>query len=160
MREILKAGSYAASGMNRQPLRFAIIQNKNIIDGLSEKIKEEFLKNSDGSNAGAVTKLSDPNYSIFHRAPTLIFVFAAPNALTPIEDGSLAVGNMMLAANSMGYGTCFIGFAAALGGSKEFKESCNIPHDHSYVACMCLGTPEGRPETHPKNDVVINQWTR
>ena len=160
MKEILKAGSYAASGMNRQPLRFVVVQNREIIKRLSEKVKSDFLKNSDGSNSWAIAKMNDPSYHLFHNAPTLVFVFAAPDALTPIEDGSLAVGNMMLAANSMGYGTCFIGFARALDGSKGFRECCKVPDDHTYVACMCLGKPKGEPEKHPKNDVQIVNWMK
>jgi Nitroreductase len=160
IKEILKAGSYAASGMNRQPLRYVVIQDKQVINELSETIKSTFLNNSDGTNSFAIEKMKDPDYSIFHKAPTLIFTFAAPNAVTPVEDGSLSVANMMLSAHEMGYGTCFIGFAAMLGEMKDFREMCKAPEDHKYLSCMSLGIPEGKVETHPKNDVNILNWKK
>jgi len=157
IKEILKAGSYAASGMNRQPLRFAVVQDKDLITNLSNEIKGIV---AGGAAPELKAKLLDPNYNIFHNAPTLIFTFASPDALTPVEDGSLAVSNMMLAAHSMNYGTCFIGFAAPLGNSDDFRKLCNVPEDHKYLSCVCLGTPEGIPEKHPKNDVKILNWIR
>jgi Nitroreductase len=157
IKEILKAGSYAASGMNRQPLRFVVIQEEKMIECLNDKLKETHLKTASSEFRD---RLSNPDYNIFHKAPALIFVFAAPDAVTAVEDGALAVSNMMLAACSMNYGTCFIGLATPLGNYDDFRKKCGVPEDHRYLSCMCLGTPDGVPEKHPKNDVKLLNWIR
>jgi nitroreductase len=102
----------------------------------------------------------NPPADMFYGAPAIVFVFANPTALTPVEDGSLAVGNMMLAAHSMGYGTCFIGFAAGLGYDPEFRHECNVPDGHTFIACMILGKPDGHIERRPRPDVKILKWAK
>ena len=157
LKEILKAGSYAASGRNRQPLRFTILQDKKVIRDFDERLKEIYAREAAPEFKAM---LSDSDYSIFHNAPTLIFTFASSDAVTPIEDGSLAVSNMMLAAHSMNYGTCFIGLAVPLDNFDDFRKICNASDDLKYLSCICLGIPDGTPEKHPKNDVKILNWIR
>ncbi|MDR1404779.1 MAG: nitroreductase family protein [Candidatus Methanoplasma sp.] len=163
LREILKAGFCAANGMNRQAIEFAVMENAGSIFKYSRKIISklaEEARHSGNSNPIINRMAEDPAADIFYGAPAVIFVFAGQNAITPVEDGSLAVGNMMLAAHSMGYGTCFIGFAAGLGHDTEFLEECGVPAGHRYVACMIIGKPDGNIEKHPRSDVKIIKWIK
>ena len=159
--EILRAGFHAANGMNRQAIEFVVIENKDVIGRYNRKaitLYAEAVKAAGGSNPMVEKMADDPKSDIFYGAPVLVFVYANPSAVTPVEDGSLAVGNMMLAARSMGYGTCFIGFASSLGNDKEFMEECNVPGGYRYIACMILGKPEGEIEKHSRSDVKILKW--
>ncbi|MDR2698703.1 MAG: nitroreductase family protein [Candidatus Methanoplasma sp.] len=163
IREILKAGFHAANGMNRQALEFVVVENTGQIKRYNRKaivLFADMARAAGHPNPMAERMAGDPDADIFYGAPTLIFVFADPSAVTPVEDGSLAVGNMMLAAHSMRYGTCFIGFAAGLGQDPEFRKECGVPDDRRYVACMILGRPEGISEKHPRGDVKILNWTK
>ena len=163
IREILKAGFHAANGLNRQALEFVVVENKDSIKRYSRKgiiLFAEMMRAAGQPNAMAERMVDDPKADIFYAAPALIFVFADPTALTPVEDGSLAMGNMMLAAHSMGYGTCFIGFAAGLGYDPEFRKECGVPDDRRYLACMILGRPEGAVEKHPRTEVKILKWVK
>ena len=163
IREILKAGFHAANGMNRQALEFAVIENKETIKKYNRKaiiLYSEMLKAAGHTNPMVENLVKDPNADIFHGAPILIFVFSNPSAVTPVEDGSLAVGNMMLAAHSLGFGTCFIGFAWGLGNDDEFRKEINLPDDHKYLACMTLGKPDGEVATHSRSAVKILKWIK
>lgn len=162
VKEILKAGFHAATGMNKQSLRFLVIENPSDITELSDKVKSDFIKGL-GESAKQhpfYDRMAGSEYHIFHRAPALVFVFSSSDVLTPVEDGSLAIGNMMLAAHSLGYGTCFIGFAASLGEDEEFFKKYNVPQDHKYIACITLGVPDGVPEKHPRSEVKILNWVK
>jgi len=163
IKEIIKAGFHAANGMNRQAIEFVVIENKGSIFKYNRKainIFAEMVKASGQSNPMIEKMVDDPKADIFYGAPALVFVFTNPSAVTPVEDGSLAVGNMMLAAHSMGYGTCFIGFASGLGDDKEFRKECNVPDGHRYIACMTLGKPDGKVEAHPRSEVKILKWIK
>ncbi len=158
--EILKAGFHAANGMNAQALRFVVMQDQKKISEFSNKARLTLLNSGANFPPHIMERMKDPSMDIFHGAPSLIFIFASPEALTPVEDGSLAAGNIMLAAHAMGYGTCFIGFAGALGNDPEFRKECNVPEDHRHIACLLLGKPEGDVEKHPRSDVKILKWMK
>jgi len=163
VREIIKAGFHAANGMNRQALEFVVLENGDLIKKYNRKaitLYADKLKAAGHSNPKIESMVENPDADIFYGAPMLIFVFANPSAVTPVEDGSLAVGNMMLAAHSMGYGTCFIGFAEGLGNDKEFRNELKVPDGHSYLACMTLGKPDGYVETHSRSEVKMLSWVK
>lgn len=161
--KILDAGCHAPSAMNRQALVYGIVENRKKAYEYSERAKKlriegEKLKSS--PNPYVIEKLSNPDYNIFFNSPVQIFVFASPEAVAPIEDGSLAAQNIMLAAHSLGYGTCFIGFAQGLGRDTEFRNDLKIPDDYTYVAALVLGRPVGSPEPKPKKDPEISCWVK
>ena len=163
IKEILRAGFHAANGMNRQAIEFVVTENKDSIKEYSRRaiiLYAEMMRAAGHSNPMVDKMAEDPKADIFYGAPALVFVFTNPSAVTPVEDGSLAVGNMMLAAHSLGYGTCFIGFAAGLGNDPEFRKECNVPEGHRYVACMTLGKPDGDIEKHSRSEVKILNWTK
>ena len=84
---ILRAGTYAATGMNRQSPIIVAVQDP------------ETVKNLSTMNAAVMGREgSDP----FYGAPTVVIVLADPSVHTYVEDGSLVLGNMMNAAFSLG----------------------------------------------------------
>jgi len=89
---VVEAGLFAASGGGAQSAKFVVVTNKDIRDTLSKL------------NAGIMKTDSDP----FYGAPEVIAVLADSSVRTYVEDGSLAIGNMMLAASSLGLGSCWI----------------------------------------------------
>lgn len=91
--QILAAGSYAASGMNWQSPTILAITNRAVRDELM-RINAEIL-----GNPG-----SDP----FYGAPVILTVLADPSRPTHVYDGSLVMGNLMLAAHALGLASCWI----------------------------------------------------
>lgn len=78
---ILEAGTYAATGMGKQSPVIVVVQKPELIAKLSKM------------NAAVMGTTSDP----FYGAPTVLIVLADPERGTYVEDGSLVMGNLMLA---------------------------------------------------------------
>ncbi len=91
---IIEAGLYAASGMGKQSPIILAVTNKDLIDKLR----------IDNRNIMGM----DESYDPFYGAPALLIVLADKNCFTGIYDGSLVMGNMMLAAHSLGLGSIWI----------------------------------------------------
>ncbi|MDW5564243.1 MAG: nitroreductase [Methanomassiliicoccus sp.] len=165
LQEIIKAGFHAPNGANTQGLRFAVITNRSKLKAYAEKGRlmslSAFQKMNEARpndmTANMVKQLSNPNNDIFYGAPAIVFVFATPACLTPVEDASLAAENMMLAAKSLGLGSCWIGFAKGLTYDPEFVRELNVPADHQLVAPIILGYPkkeEMRPSARGEPQVL------
>ena len=107
--KIINAGLRAASGRNLQAPIIVAVTNKEIRDKLSM------------ANAGIMGAQSDP----FYNAPAVLVVLARKNAHTYVYDGSLTLGNMMLAANALGIGSCWIHRA---------KEVFNLPEWQAWLS--------------------------
>jgi nitroreductase len=166
IREIVKAGTHAPNGMNAQALRFVIVTNRTVMKSYSDQAKHLFVEMVKKGGPSSEAKLQrmkmllDPDFDLFYGAPVLVFVFAAPNALTPVEDGSLAAENMFLAAHSFGLGSCWIGFASQLMTSPDFVKETSVPTDHRLIGSLVFGYPKGdRPPT-PREEPKIINWLR
>ncbi|MBQ3253179.1 MAG: nitroreductase [Acholeplasmatales bacterium] len=135
--EIIKAGTYAPTGMNRQSPIIIAVTNKELRDKLSKL------------NASYLGIDTDP----FYNAPVVLMVLADKNVPTAIYDGSLVMGNLMNAAYSLGIGSCWIHRAKDLFDNKEGKElleSLGIKGDYEGIGNCILGyvdmeIKEGRP---------------
>jgi nitroreductase len=169
IREIIKAGFHAPNGANTQGLRFAVVTNKDKLKAYAEKGRVMSLaaframNEQQPSEVGErlVKQLSNPDNDIFYGAPAIVFIFATPGCLTPVEDASLAAENMMLAARSLGLGSCWIGFAKSLAHDPEFVKDLNIPADHQLVASIIFGYPK-KEEMRPsaRDEPKILGWLK
>jgi len=127
---ILDAGVYAPSGMGQQATIMVAIQDPERIAMIA------------GLNARVMGMDIDP----FYGAPTLVVVFADKERLTYIEDGSLVIGTMMLAASSIGVDSCWIHRAKEVFESEEgkkLKEEWGVPEDYVGIGNLILGYREG-----------------
>lgn len=80
---------------------------------------------------------------LFHGAKAAILVTAKKHSSCPAEDAMLATGNILLAAHSMGLGTCLIGFAVeAMRRDKNIGKKLMIPDDEQLYAVIALGYPK------------------
>lgn len=140
---ILKAGTYAPSGMNRQPVIFVAVTDKETRDELSEM------------NARIMGTDSDP----FYGAQTVIVVLADKTAPTYVYDGALAMGNLMLAAHSLGIGSCWIHRAKEEFDSQEGREllkKWGITGDYEGIGHCILGYADGEePADKPRRDGTV-----
>ena len=92
LKDILESGLYAPSGKNRQPWRFVIINNSELIKTIAKTtVYSRFVRN----------------------APSLVLVFASTNAEYALEKDMISIGaclqNILLTATEKGYGSCIIG---------------------------------------------------
>lgn len=170
LKEIINAGVHAPNGMNVQPLRFVVVTDRKALDRYNVVAKTRYsanLKASIDANPKAaeqialLKKMDDPAFNMFYEAPSLVLVFAAPGALTPAEDGTLCAENMILAAHSMGIGSCWVGFASPLGEDPQVLKELEVPAGHKLIAQLIFGHPkerDGRPT--PRKEPVILKWVK
>ncbi len=140
LNKIIEAGTYAANGRNMQSPIIIAVTNKEMRDRIS-KMNAEIM----GSN-------SDP----FYGAPVILIVLADKSKPTAIYDGSLVMGNLMLAAHSLGVGSCWIHrakeeFETAQG--KEILKQLGIKGEYEGIAHCALGYPDGDyPDVIPRKE--------
>lgn len=146
--EIVKAGTYAPTGMNRQSPIIIAVTNKELRDKLSH------------INAKILGTDNDP----FYGAPVVLVVLAKKDVNTRVYDGSLVMGNMMVAANSLGLGSCWIHRAKETFESAEGKEilqSLGISDDYEGIGNCIVGyaAPDAlKPQSERKPDYVT--WVK
>lgn len=143
--EILLAGTYAANGMGRQSPKIVVLTKKEDID-LLERM-----------NAAVMGK---EGIHPFYGATAVCVVLADKNVFTAVEDGSLVIGNMMLAAESLGVGSCWIHrareeFASEAG--QALLKKWGIGDNYIGVGHCVLGYPaaEPRPAAPRKADYIV-----
>ena len=124
LQEILQAGLYAPSAGGRQDVIFAVCQDREINERLG-RIKRA---NSHPRMATAASYVSREQPSIaddpkltnaFYDAPTVITFFAPKQFLFSVDDCAVAAENMMLAADALGIGSCYIGQRPVISGKTK-----------------------------------------
>jgi len=80
---------------------------------------------------------------LFHGSTAAMLIGSKPGASCPAEDALLATQNILLAAHSMGLGSCLIGFAvAAMKQDPSIKRFVGIPAEEEIHAVIALGYPD------------------
>lgn len=126
---ICEAGLQAASGMNTQSAIIVAITDKTMRDKIA------------AANAEIWGKNSDP----FYGAPVILAVLADASWRNRVYDGSLALGNMMLAAHALGLGTCWIHRAKQEFEQEEWKawlRSLGVEREYEGIGHLALGYPD------------------
>lgn len=159
---IINAGNHAPSGMNSQPWRFVVVENealhKKMIETAVPNAKRilEQVKTSNPERYQQIMRryeeLQDP---IYYSAPTIIFVIGRGN----YADLScpLACENMMLAAFSLGLGSCWVQFGSLVTNNEEIKKALNLKDDEKIFGPVVIGYPRVIPEPPEKRASEI-KW--
>lgn len=154
---ILEAGKFAPSGANSQSWHFSVLQKIDLMDRLNAVVRETFLHSN---NPRMLQRAADENFSVFYKAPTAIIVSADESAITPQWDSTLAIGNMFLAAASLGIGSCWIHAIVHIFESEEgmsFKEELCIPDGYKVFGAGVFGYPSGDlPEPAPRKEGTVD----
>ena len=132
--EILKAGSWAPSGLNNQPWRFAVVKDRGL--------KKEFE---------ALTKYS----RVIRAADCLIPVFVDKISMYhPVKDHQ-AVGacieNMLLAAHSLGLGAVWLG--EILKSADQVRQLLELPETLELMAVVALGHPARKDQKSTRKPI-------
>jgi len=171
--EILDAGRFAPSSLNKQPWKFVVITDRKLIDALASSIKgymkklyallpvlRIFIKElKDEKTVGAIRKtaLSEED-TVFYGAPLLILIASENKERWATVNCALAAGNMMLAAHSLGLGSCFIGRADLIKKCGFPIERLGIGKRYSMQASLVFGYPKESANKIPerKKDNIIS----
>ena len=132
MNIILEAGTYAPSALNQQSSLLVVLKDENIYNEICLLTDKYF-----------------PNRKpYFYNAKDIIIVFGDSNCKCPIEDGSLVLQNLFLAAQSLNIGTCWINYLRDLFKTEEgmkLQEKMNIPSNYFVIGTCILGYPNEAP---------------
>lgn len=126
--KVVEAGTFAASGMNLQTPVIVAVTNKEIRDKMAK------------ANAKVMGSDNDP----FYGAPVVLVVLAEKKG-TYVYDGSLVMGNLMLAAHELGIGSCWIHRAKEVFEQEEWKQwlkALGLKGEYEGIGNCVLGYAE------------------
>ena len=139
---VIKAGTHAATGRNFQSPIIIAVTNKEMRDKIS-KVNAKIMGHGE-------------DFDPFYGAPVILIVLADKNVPTYIYDGSLVMGNLMLAAHDQGLGSCWIHRAKEEFETEEGKallKSLGIEGEYEGIGHCALGIIEGEyPEDKPRKE--------
>lgn len=141
IRQICEAGTYAPTGMGAQSPIILAVTDRTLRDRLSRMNLDIIMGRGLATSSGH----SDP----FYGAPVVLVVLARKDAFTRVYDGSLVMGNMLLAAHALGLGACWIHRAKEEFESEEGQailRELGIDGEYEGIGHCIVGYPDGDPK--------------
>lgn len=142
LEQIIEAGLYAASGMGKQDTIIIAVTN--------EELRSKFV--AANAKIGGWKEDFDP----FYGAPAMLIVLADKGNANRVYDGSLVMGNMMLAAHSLNLGSVWIHRAKEEFELPEFKQllrELGIEGEWEGIGHCAVGYVDGEvPKAAKRND--------
>jgi nitroreductase/NAD-dependent dihydropyrimidine dehydrogenase PreA subunit len=176
LEDLVKIGTTAPSGTNCQNWTFTVFPDRAAVNEFGQRIGSFFKKLNRMAEKSWMRKtfkmMGKPaldNYyreyyqsvkeglkewelsgrdRLFHGAPAVIVVASRPGGSCPMEDALLATQNILLAAHSMGLGTCLIGFAVdAIKYDSSIQQFLKIPAEETVYSVIAIGYSEEKYES-------------
>lgn len=154
---LIELGTKAATGSNKQPWGFLVIDDPAEIDALSEQIKAYLHEHIDEhQHLGQYAKwLTNPKFHVFNKAKTVLLIYGDESSYYYVKDCTLAASNIMLAAFDMGIGSCWIGFAEYMLDTPAFKEKHGVPKQYHLVCPLSMGYMLEQPKPPTRKAPVL-----
>ena len=156
LEKIIETGRYSPSGGNSQSNHFIVIQNKQIIDRLVKMVEKAFSKmeiteNMYRSLQNSINLSKKGGYVFSYNAPVLIIVANKKDYGNNQADCALALENMMLEANELDLGSCYINQLKWLNEDQKilsYLQSLGMNEDERVYGSLIVGYPDtndGKP---------------
>lgn len=144
LQRILECGIHAPNGMHRESWQVRVTDNADFINGLTELYKKE--------NPKAAERPGFRN--MFNNAPTVVFIaYDTTYDLSQVDCGLLGE-NIILAAQSLGIGSCCLGGATRFmetPTAAEYLKRLDLPDTHRLLYAIALGYPDEAPEAKSRD---------
>ncbi len=189
IRRILEAGRFAPSAGNAQPWKFIVLQNAEMIQEMTQdviKVCKRVMRFADYTEPGkekkewrarplqrylpnmfhpipfaAMKLIAEGRLGVWHGAPTVIALLVDMRAPgKPFLDAGIAGQNMVLAAHSMGVGTCWVSFIVPLAMMSKWKKRLGIQYPYKLVTSIGIGYPRGEPDGAVSRETQAVGWFR
>ena len=139
MQVILNCGINAPNGQNKQSWEIRVVDNPDFINGVTEVFKQKNPKMAE-----------DPNFkNMFRNAPTVVFIANDLSYDCSQIDCGLLGENMILAAQSMGIGSCCLAsptrFMNDTPEAAEYLKKLDFPEGYQLLYCIAFGYPDETP---------------
>jgi nitroreductase len=176
LKKIIEAGNQApfTSVTRAQPWRFVVVENPEFKQKLLQTTLP-FWKNAVGGMKDAQPEIykiaisiyeamDDPKDVIYYNAPAIIFVIG-PNSSA--VSCALACENIMIAAQSLGLGSCYVGFGAMVKGNPEVVKALELKEDEAVYGPVLLGYPKAKTSEQlakalagiaPQKKPAVTKW--
>jgi len=153
---VLQCGFLAPSGGNGQQWFLSVVQNKKLLDAISDQVYE--WRMNAASSQEDIDRINSRPKSISLGAPTVIFC-AYPSKESAVNVSFLAE-NMVLAAQSIGLGSLYLGGVMAyLKGTEEGRAwvdaNLQLPEGYELAYGLALGYPNESPDAKPRERKMV-----
>ena len=193
LKRILEAGRFAPSTGNCQPYKFLVITNQNIIKKLeslsmvSLRIFKNLYLNRNGKSSfwkksifslgsflminkfdprpmTIMEKIDKTDDMMYFKAPAVIMILKDKRGISnPDLDAGICAQNMVLAAHSIGLGTCYISLPMVPLTTPlmaRFRKEVGIVYPYEAVTSIAIGYPRGKIDGVVKRDTPTVTWIR
>ena len=155
---ILSAGSFAPTANGTQAWHITALVGRERIGELNLRLKEASVVPGFDRYAKFVSGAYTVN---FKNAPVFVIVGShRTNSVCPVEDGTLVLSNILLAAHALGLGACWVNQLGAVGeepGFRSYLTTLGFPETHLVVGSAAIGHPAGPyPKAHARKPGQIN----
>lgn len=154
METLIQVALASPTGMNRQSWQFHFVVNTEKIAALSEASLETFRRQG---NQAVLDSMAARHTSLFYGAPLVIIISMPKDSISGVDAG-IAVENLVIAAESMGLGSCIIGLAGAAFSGEQADEMARLiemPPDNAFVIAIAIGSKAMTKEAHARNPEKI-----
>jgi nitroreductase len=158
---VLEAGIWAPTGMNREPWKFIVIEDKKLIKYVSEETKTLVQQ----VMPSMATHFQTEEDVICYNAPVLILICTEKNKEEYLNalnlfDSVLAAQNMFLKAYELGLGTCYMGFVMLLSSKPDVLKKVGVPEGCELTVPLIMGHPKTKQGSGKRNKPNVPKWTR
>jgi nitroreductase len=162
VRALLAAAVRAPTAVHEEPWAFVIIQDSSALKLISDRAKPLFAEEAHRAHLDrgghALEIFGRPDFNLFYNAGTLIVIGATTTGPFVAADCWLAAENLMLAACSMGLGSCVIGSALLALNNSGVKTEIGIPAGFTAFAPIIVGHPNGETPPTSRKEPKILAW--
>lgn len=148
LQKLVECGINAPSAMNKQPWQVRVVDNPEFISGITEVFV-----------AADSTQASSADFkNMFRNAPAVVFIASPKDGSGQLDCGLLGE-NIILAAQSLGLGTCCLGgpirFMKTDAGAAPYLKRLDIPEDYELLYAIGVGYPDESPEAKPRDNSKV-----
>lgn len=160
---LLDAAIWAPSGGNSQSWLFTAIQKEEVLRRLNELVRAGFATwvpdDAYPAKLAAKARAAQPDFNFCYHAPTLIIASNVPNYENAMADCALGLGNLFLAAESLGLGSCYINQLHWLRddpGLRAYLQELGIPKEHTICAAAAVGFIGAKSSVPARKDGTVH----
>ncbi len=158
---LLAAAVQAPTAIHEEPWGFVVLQDLKVLKRISDRAKGFFVDQARQRHRDQQAQLSHAertDFNIFHNAGNLIVIYGKTENRSVVADCWLAAENLMLAAYSLGLGTCVIGSAVSALNDPDTRAELDISPEFTAFSPIIVGISSGDVELVSRKEPQVLFW--